>query len=110
MKVGCVSWCFHSFAAGTNPEEAIDIIGELGFDGIDLIALAPDDLTGYWHDATLDRLKAQLERHGLHVAQFVLFQPVVEDLTSADPTLRERSLDNFETGCRIGRALGAPIL
>ena len=37
MKIGCVSWCFHSFAGGTNPEEAIDTIGELGL----LYRLAP---------------------------------------------------------------------
>ena len=110
MKVGCVSWCFHSFAAGTNPEEAIDLIGEIGFDGIDLIALGRADLTDYWHDATLDRLKLQLERNRLAVAQFVLFQPVVEGLTSTDPEVRKRNLDYFEAGCRIGQKLGAPLL
>jgi len=110
MKIGCVSWCFHSFAAGTNPEEAIDTIGELGFDGVDLIVLGPRDITDYWNDATIDRLKGQLERHKLEVAQFVLFQPVVEGLTSADADERNRSLDNFEAGCRIGQKLGAPIL
>jgi len=110
MKVGCVSWCFHSFAAGTNPEEAIDLIGEIGFDGIDLIALGRADLTDYWNDATLDRLKRQLERNHLAVAQFVLFQPVVEGLTSTDPEVRKRNLDYFEAGCRIGQKLGAPLL
>src|ERR1051325_5815560 len=98
MKIGCVSWCFHSFAGGTNPEEAIDIIGELGFDGTDLIVLAPNDLTEYWHSATLDRLRRQLEKHKLEVAQFVLFQPVVEDFTSTNSDERKRSLDNFEAG------------
>jgi sugar phosphate isomerase/epimerase len=110
MKVGCVSWCFHSFAAGTIPEEAIDIIGELGFDGTDLIVLGRDDITEYWHDATIDRLKKQLERNKLEVAQCVLFQPVVEGLTSADAEERKRNLDYFEAGCRIGQKLGAPLL
>ncbi len=110
MKIGCVSWCFHSFAGGTNPEEAIDIIGALGFDGIDLILLSRADITDYWHDTTLDRLKHSLERNRLAVAQFVLFQPVVEGLTSADPEERKRNLDYFEAGCRIGQKLGAPIL
>ena len=32
-KVGCLSWCFHDFSPGVDPEPAIDIIGELGFDG-----------------------------------------------------------------------------
>lgn len=109
-RVGCTSWAFHSFAGGTNPEEAIDTIREIGFDGIELILLAPDDITGYWHPATLDRLNRQLERNRLDVAQFVLFQPVVEDLTSTDREKRARSLDNFEAGCRIGKTLGAPII
>lgn len=110
MKIGCVSWCFHSFAGGTNPEEAIEVIGDMGFDGTDLILLAPVDITGYWHDATIDRLKTQLHRLNLEVAQFVLFQPVVEGLTSTNGEERKRSLDNFEAGCRIGQKLGAPIL
>src|SRR5579871_491252 len=110
MKIGCVSWCFHSFAAGTNPEEAIETIGEIGFDGVDLIVLGRNDITEYWNDATLDRLRAQLERNRLEVAQFVLFQPVVEGLTSTDAEERKRSLDYFEAGCRIGQKLGAPLL
>src|SRR5579863_8658604 len=100
MKVGCVSWCFHSFAGGTNPEEAVETIGELGFDGVDLIVLARDDIAGYWHDATIDRLNRLLERHKLQVAQFVLFQPVVEGLTSPDADERKRNLDYLEAGCR----------
>src|SRR5262245_40712069 len=110
MKIGCVSWCFHSFAGGTNPEEAIEIIGELGFDGTDLIVLGRKDITEYWNESTLDRLRQRLEHHRLEVAQMVLFQPVVEGLTSADPEERKRSLDYFEAGCRIGQKLGAPIL
>lgn len=110
IRIGCVSWCFHSFAGGTSPEEAIEIIGELGFDGTDLILLGRSDITEYWHDTTLDRLKRRLEVNKLEVAQFVLFQPVVEGLTSTDPEERKRSLDYFEAGCRIGQKLGAPIL
>ena len=37
-KIGCVSWNFHTLAPGGTPEEAIDIIGSLGFDGVELIA------------------------------------------------------------------------
>jgi len=33
-KIGCVSWCFHTLAPGGHPEEAIDIIGSLGFEGV----------------------------------------------------------------------------
>jgi sugar phosphate isomerase/epimerase len=109
-KIGCVSWCFHSFAGGADPEVAIDIIGEIGFEGTDLILLAPEDIDGFWTGARIDRIRKQLERNGLALAQFVLFQPVVEGLTSRDTAERERNLDRFEAGCRIGKQLGAPIV
>jgi sugar phosphate isomerase/epimerase len=109
-RIGCTSWCFHLFTAGTVPEEAIDIIGELGFDGIELIVLAPEDMETYWTDTKVDQLKKQLERHGLAVAQFVLFQPVVEGLTSRDAGERERNLDHFTRGCRLGQRFGAPLI
>lgn len=109
-KIGCTSWAFHLFTPGTNPEAAIDTVGELGFEGIDLILLAPDDIKGYWHNAKLDELGRQLERNRLEVAQFVLFQPVVEGLSSTNADERARALDNFEAGCRIGAKLGAPLI
>jgi sugar phosphate isomerase/epimerase len=110
MKIGCVSWCFHSFAGGTSPEEAIEIIGELGFDGIDLILLGRADIQHYWTDEKILQIQQQLERNRLELAQFVLFQPVVEGLSSTDSEERQCSLDYFEAGCRIGQKLGAPLL
>ncbi|MEW6744740.1 MAG: sugar phosphate isomerase/epimerase [Planctomycetota bacterium] len=109
-KVGCVSWCFHSFNGGTSPEEAIDLIGKIGFDGIELILLAREDIEGFWTERTIDKIKRQLDHHKLRLSQFVLFQPVVEGLPSADPEERERNLGHFEAGCRIGKKLGAPII
>jgi sugar phosphate isomerase/epimerase len=109
-RIGCVSWCFHSFAGGSSPEEALDIIGEIGFEGTDLILLAPEDIQGYWTDTKIDQLRRQLERNRLELAQFVMFQPVVEGLTSTDREVRERNLEQFEAGCRIGQKLGAPLV
>jgi sugar phosphate isomerase/epimerase len=100
-----VSWCFHSFAGGSSPEEALDIIGRLGFQGTDLILLARDDIQGYWTDAKIAQIKQQLERNRLELAQFVIFQPVIEGLTSPDAEERRRNLDYFEAGCRIGQQL-----
>src|SRR5438477_12953352 len=98
-KIGCVSWCFHSFAGGADPEEALDIIGDLGFEGTDLILLAREDIDGFWTEARIDGFRRQLERNRLELAQFVLFQPVVEGLTSPDREARERNVDYFEAGC-----------
>jgi sugar phosphate isomerase/epimerase len=105
-----VSWCFHSFSPGADALPAIATIGQLGFDGIDLIVLAPDDLKTWWTDTRLDRIRTELDRYKLRVAQFVLFQPVVAGLTSLNRDERNRSLDNFASGCRIGNKLGAPVL
>ncbi len=69
-KIGCVSWNFHSLGPGAHPEEAIDIIGSLGFEGIELIANSPMDVDEYWTDTTIDRIKKQLERNHLVLNQF----------------------------------------
>jgi len=109
-KIGSVSWNFHSLGPGAHPEEAIDIIGGLGFEAVELIANSRMDIDEYWTDATIDRIKKQLERNRLQLNQFPFFQPVVQDLTSTNPEERKRSLDYFEKGCRIAHKLGAPMV
>jgi sugar phosphate isomerase/epimerase len=109
-KVGCLSWCFHSLTAGADPEPALDIMGEIGFDGVELIASARRDLTDFWTDAKIERINRKLQQNKLQVSQFVLFQPVVEDLSSTKANEREQALNQFEAGCRIGKKLGAPVI
>jgi sugar phosphate isomerase/epimerase len=109
-KVGCLSWCFHNLTPEADPEPAIDTIAELGFDGVELIVNARRDLQDFWTDTRIDRLNGKLQRNKLQVSQFVMFQPVVEDLSSTDRAAREQALDYFEAGCRIGKKLGAPIV
>lgn len=109
-RIGSVSWNFHSLAPGAHPEEAIDIIGSLGFEGIELIANSRQDVDAYWTDATIGRINKQVERNHLVVNQFPFFQPVVEGLTSRNADERNRSVDYFERGCRIAKKLGAPMV
>jgi sugar phosphate isomerase/epimerase len=109
-KIGSVSWNFHTLAPGGYPEEAIDIIGSLGFDGIELIANSRRDVDEYWTGTTIDRIRKKLDQNRLVVSQFPMFQPVVEGLTSGNQDERNRSLDYFEAGCRIGKKLGAPMV
>lgn len=109
-RIGCCAWCFHPFTPGADPTEAIEILGEIGFEGTDLIVNAPEDLAGLWTDAKIGDLKRRLEKNNIAVAQFVLFQPVVEGLTSRDQNERARALDHFAAGCVIGRKLGAPLV
>jgi sugar phosphate isomerase/epimerase len=110
IRVGALSWCFHDFSPGVDPEPAIDIIGDLGFDGVELIVTARRDLADFWTDERVDRIRKHLEAKKLAVSQFVLFQPVVGDLSSLDADERQRGLDCFEAGCRIGKRIGAPMV
>ncbi len=109
-KVGCLSWCFHSLTPGADPEPGLDIIGQMGFDGVELIVNAPADLKDFWTDQRIERLNQKLQHNKLRVSQFVLFQPVVEDLSSTNPAAREQALNNFEAGCKIGKKLDAPMI
>jgi sugar phosphate isomerase/epimerase len=110
-RVSCVSWCFHNLGAGnTRPEQAIEIIGEMGFEGIELILTGRAEIADYWTDATLDRTRKRLEHYKLQVPQFAIFQPVVEELTSTSMDKRQKALDRFEAGCRIAAKLGAPLV
>jgi sugar phosphate isomerase/epimerase len=110
IQVGCLSWCFHSLGPTADPEAAIDIIGGLGFDGIELIATSRGDFKTFWTDDRVDRLKRQLERNKLRVSQFAMFQPVVEDLSSLKRDERERGMDAFDSGCRLAARFEAPIV
>jgi len=109
-RISCGSFCFHPFTPEATPDEAIDVIGQMGFEGIELILLSRESISAYWTDAKIDALRQKLDRYKLEVAQFIMFQPVVEGLTSLDAATRQRNLDYFETGCRIGRRLGAPLV
>src|ERR1051326_104715 len=90
IQVGCLSWCFHSLGPSADPEAAIDNIGTLGFDGIELIATSRGDFKTFWTDERISRLKQKVERNKLRVSQFAMFQPVVENLTSLKREDREQ--------------------
>ena len=110
IHVGSVSWNFHSLGPSADPEPAIDIIGQLGFDGIELIATSRGDFKSFWTTERVDRLKAKVERNRLRVSQFAMFQPVVEELTSPKREEREQALDHFESGCRLAARFDAPLV
>jgi sugar phosphate isomerase/epimerase len=110
IQVGCLSWCFHGLGPAADPEEAIDIIGGLGFDGIELIVTSRRDFKTFWTDQRVDRLKHKVEKNKLRVSQFAMFQPVVEELTSLKLEDRERALDYFESGCRLAAQFESPLV
>jgi sugar phosphate isomerase/epimerase len=110
-KISSVSWNFHNLGAGyTRPDQAIEQIGPMGFEGIELILTGRAEIAAYWTDATIDKIRKRLDFYKLQVPQFAMFQPVVEELTSSSADERQKALDRFEAGCRIAVKLGAPIV
>jgi sugar phosphate isomerase/epimerase len=110
-RISSVSWNFHNLGAGyTRPDKAIEQIGPMGFEGIELILTGRAEIAAYWTDATIGEIRKRLDHYKLQVPQFALFQPVVEELTSRSADERAKALDRFEAGCRIAAKLGAPIV
>jgi sugar phosphate isomerase/epimerase len=91
-------------------DEPIEVIGGMGFDGIELIVSRAEDLETYWKEPVVSRLRKKLDNYHLEVSQFVLFQSAVADLSSLDDDERNRSLEVFERGCKVGAALHAPMI
>ncbi|MGA2258884.1 MAG: hypothetical protein ABSG53_29805, partial [Thermoguttaceae bacterium] len=70
-RISSVSWNFHNLGAGkTRPEEAIEQIGALGFEGIELILTGRAEIAAYWTDATIGRIRKRLDHYKLQVPQF----------------------------------------
>ena len=110
IKVGAVSWNFHALSAGESPINAIELLGEMGFDGIELIISSSRDLTSLWTDRFIDDVRRLLNKYGMEAPQMAMFQPVVQDLSSLEYDRRMRALDNFEAGTIIAKKLGAKIV
>jgi sugar phosphate isomerase/epimerase len=110
-RISSVSWNFHGLGGGnTRPEQAIEQIGEMGFEGVELILTGRAEIANYWTDATIAKIRKRLHHYKLAVPQFAMFQPAVEELTSSDADERQQALDRFEAGCRIAVKLGAPMV
>ncbi len=110
MKVGSVSWNFRGIGDGPPMDEPIEIIGEMGFDGIELIISRPEELDTYWKEPVLSQLRKKLDKYHLEVPQLPLFQSAVAGLSSLDDDERNRSLKVFEQGCKVAKAINAPMV
>lgn len=111
IRLASVSWNFGNIINAYPCDNAIDAVGALGFSGIELIIGEAKDIPAYWgNEDVISGLKKKLEDNKLAVSQFVLFQSSVENLSSLNADDRNRSLDVFEQGCKIGQKLGTSLI
>jgi sugar phosphate isomerase/epimerase len=110
MKVGCTAWAFTAPRYNPPYEEAIRDIGEMGFDGLELILFDPSDLKNYWTPRKIDEIVRLYRSYNLTLSEFALYQNVVAGLPDLDPAAKSRSLDHFDQGCKLAVALGADVV
>jgi len=110
MKVCCTAWVFTAPRYNPPYEQAIQTIGELGFDGVELILHDPSDLETYWTPRKVDEICRLYRSFGLALPEFALYQNVVANLPDLDPSAKQRSLAYCEQGCKLARSLGPKIV
>jgi sugar phosphate isomerase/epimerase len=110
VKLGCASWTFATGRYEPPYDDAVELIGRLGFEGIEFILRDVRDVESYWTPAQVDRIRGRCDHHGLTVTQLALYQDVVADLASLDPDLKVRALERFAEGARLAQALGSPLI
>lgn len=112
IRIGCAAWVFTEPAHNPPYEDAIRTIGELGFDGMELILRDFEDYGpgGYWSAQRVRDIRAMLDGYGLTLSQFAVFQNITAGLASIDPAEKQRAIDYFRYGCDICVGLGGEIM
>ncbi|MFB9279246.1 sugar phosphate isomerase/epimerase family protein [Cohnella cellulosilytica] len=109
IKLGCAAWTLMDDFAPPY-EDIIRKVGELGFDGIELMLRNETDIREYWTPGTIAALKERLAEQGLTLTQLVMFQNLTGGLASLDAAEKSASIAHFRAGCGIARQLGAEFI
>ncbi|BFL48260.1 sugar phosphate isomerase/epimerase family protein [Lactonifactor longoviformis] len=110
MKVGAAVGCFTHPHYEPPYEEAVKMIGELGFDGIELIAYTAEDLSQYYTDERCRELDRIIKGYNMELSEFILYAHAVEDLLDNDNKKRDKALEFFERGLETAAKLGTETI
>lgn len=110
MKIGAAVGCFTYPHYEPPYEDAIDIIGKMGFDGLELIAYTSEDLAGYYTPERCARLKKQIAHYGMELSEFILYAHAVVDMLNESRVKRDQALGVFERGLETAARLGTDII
>ena len=98
MKIGCAAGTFTYPSYNAPYDDAIKTIGELGFEGIEMIAFSIDDLYNYYTDKKITEHKKQIDFYGMSVSEFILYAPLLDDLLAHSRQEKQKAYDIFERG------------
>lgn len=109
MKIGCAAFNFTRHYEAPF-EEAIRAIGELGFEGFELIVSSRKDMDEYY---TLERIKKLVklyQSYNLTLSEFVIHAALIDGLASFDKERKKKSIEIFKKGVKIAQDLGTKIV
>lgn len=106
MKLGCAVGCFSYPHYNAPYEEPIKTIGELGFEGLELIAAEIQDLDDYYTDSKIKSLKSMYTGYGMELSEFVLYAHLVTGLMERQPAKKQQACDIFKKGVETAVRLG----
>jgi len=109
MKIGCAAFNFTP-KYGPPFEEAIEIIGELGFDGCELIVSSREQMDNYFTDDRIDKIKSLFNKYDMVMSEFVVYAHMIEGLTSFNKEDKQIALRDFEEGVKITKKLESKII
>lgn len=106
MKLGCAVGCFTYPHYNAPYEDAIKKIGDLGFEGLELIAAEAEDLDRYYTANRMKELKNIYTGYGMELTEFVLYAHLVTGLMERGARQKEEAFDIFRKGVEKAVALG----
>ncbi len=110
MKLGCAVGCFTYPHYNAPYENAIKKIGDLGFQGLELIAAEIEDLDGYYTEDRMKELRNIYTGYGMELSEFVLYAHLVTGLMERSPRQKEEAYDIFKRGVDKAVFLGTDKL
>lgn len=110
MRIGCAAWVFTAPRYNPPYEDAIDAVGRIGFEAIELILYHKEDLDEYWTPERVDAIQRQIDGYGLQLSEFALYQDAISHIVSLDRAEREQALETFDKGAALAKRLGSPLV
>lgn len=110
MKIGAAVGCLTYPHYAPPYEKAVCQIGELGFDGVELIAYTANDLSEYYTAERVRELSRIMAGEGLMLSEFILYAYVVHGLIDESAVQRKKALDLVKKGLDVAERLGCDIL
>ena len=109
MKLGCCTWNFMTKFPSL-PDDAITKVGELGFEGFELIAFSKEELRENYSIDRISHLVKLYESLGLILSEFVIDSGALRGLARFDKEQKDDALETFDLATSVARDLGTKLI